>query len=180
MNFDLGTFKNALSSFPSGVVIATTVDSSGDLTGFTASSFSAVSLDPPVVSVCLANSARSYESFRDADEFYINLLRPSHEEAAMRFATRGANKFGGDDFEFGPSGEHVLKEAVATFTCARFENYPCGDHIILAGRVVGVAAGPDFDALMYYRRKFYAVDEHYSNSGHFAPELPLEPLLYPF
>jgi len=87
-----------MSSFPSGATIVTTSDSDGRWWGFTASSFCSVSMDPPLVLTCLANTAQCFPAFAQAERWNIHVLQHKHADLAMRFATRGAPKFDGAGF----------------------------------------------------------------------------------
>lgn len=86
-------FRAAMARFPSGVVVVTTRCQDGTPRGFTASSFCSVSLEPPMVLVCLANSADSAWSFARCDRFAVSVLTPVHQPLALRFATKGSDKF---------------------------------------------------------------------------------------
>ena len=92
---DRDNFREAMASFPSGATIVTTADAAGDWWGFTASSFCSVSMDPPLVLTCLARSAQCFPAFAAADRWNIHVLPHRHADLAVRFATRGADKFDG-------------------------------------------------------------------------------------
>lgn len=97
-------FRAAMGRFPSGVVVVTTRCQDGTPRGFTASSFCSVSLEPPMVLVCLANSAESAASFARCDRFAVSVLSPVHRSLAERFATKGADKFASGGLRLGPGG----------------------------------------------------------------------------
>lgn len=103
------TLKRVFSLFPSGVVIATVVDRQGEPHGFTASTFVPLSLDPPMILVCLNRSAQCYEAFVTGASFAVSVLRPEHEEIALRFATRGADKFSADHIDRTAGGLPVVR-----------------------------------------------------------------------
>lgn len=154
-------FRDALSLWPSGVTIATTVDDRGQRWGFTASAFSSLSLDPPLVLVCLDAGADSHQTFSTADRFAVNVLRPHHQALALRFATKGDDKFAGGDFVAGEHGCPVLPDAVAVFECERYAALPGGDHTILVGSAVAVCSDPSTvsngDAMLHFGRSFRAI-----------------------
>jgi flavin reductase ActVB len=164
---DVGAFKQAMGRFPSGVVIATTVDGAGRPWGFTASSFSSVSLDPPLVLVCPAKTAECYTAFSAATVFSINILGSGDEALARRFATRGAPKFDGDDFGTGEHGLPLIRSAVATLICRKFADHDCGDHSVIVGEVQSVRLAEGGDSLVYYRQKFGRFAE--KPAGEFRP-----------
>ena len=92
-------FKLAMSRFPSGVTIVTTINKEGEKCGFTASAFSSLSMSPPLVLVCLANSADCYDYFVTGSHFAVNIIGKEHEELAFKFATKGIEKFEGEKFK---------------------------------------------------------------------------------
>lgn len=85
-------FRDAMARFASGVTIVTTTDDTGQLWGFTASSFCSLSLQPPLVLVCLDRSADCYPVFRARPRFLVNILSTHHRGLALRFATKGGDK----------------------------------------------------------------------------------------
>lgn len=151
---DLAVFKEAMSRFPGGVVIATTRDSAGRAWGFTASSFSSLSMDPPLILICLAKSAECYPAFISAPWFAISMMSAGDDATAMTFAKRGADKFADTHFETDDHGSPLVPSAVATLTCQRFEAYDGGDHSILVGRVEAVRIGSIRSPMVYLNRKF--------------------------
>ncbi|MFJ8816278.1 flavin reductase family protein [Amycolatopsis thermoflava] len=150
------TFREALASFPSGVTIVTTADRDGRWWGFTATSFCSVSMDPPLVLVCLARTARCHPAFTAARRWVVHVLRPGQADLAVRFATRGADKFAGAGFTAGADGQPVLDEAAATLECSTHALQPAGDHTILVGRVERARSGGAAPAV-YFRRAFHEV-----------------------
>ncbi|HCB05126.1 MAG TPA: flavin reductase family protein [Nocardioides sp.] len=151
---DEAALRDALASFPSGVTIVTTTDSDGRWWGFTASSFCSVSMDPPLVLVCLATSAECHAAFAVAEEWVIQVIHPDHVEVAGRFATRGADKFGGG-FQPGPHGLPVLDEAIVTLHCRSHQRHLAGDHTILVGEVLSAEADLAREPAVYFRRGFH-------------------------
>jgi flavin reductase ActVB len=131
------------------------VDGAGQPWGFTASSFSSVSLDPPLILVCPAKTAECYAAFKAATFFSINILNSDDEAVARRFATRGAAKFAGDDFVAGAHGLPLLRSAVAALVCRKFMDQDCGDHCVIVGEVESVRFAPSGNSLVYYRQKFW-------------------------
>jgi flavin reductase ActVB len=149
-------FREAMSSFPSGATIVTTSDSDGRWWGFTASSFCSVSMDPPLVLTCLANSAQCFPAFAEAPRWNIHVLQHRHADLAMRFATRGAPKFDGAGFQPDADGLPFLKDVSISLRCATYSKVDGGDHLVLIGRVeeVGLAEEMPF---VYFRRKFHSL-----------------------
>lgn len=147
-------FRAALAQFPSGVTITTTLDDSGQPWGFTASAFCSLSLDPPLLLVCLQTNADCYDAFRSAEKFAASILSARQSEIALRFATKGLNKFDGLATEPGPAtGAPLITGACSSLECVAYDRYDGGDHDILIGRVVR-AAHRNEEPLLYYDRRF--------------------------
>lgn len=149
--------KEALSRYPSGVVIVTTRDQDQTHRGFTASSFTSVSMNPPMVLICLAEGADCHPHFVAAETFAVSVLRPEHKDLAMTFAKRGEDKFASDSLRANSHGLTVVDDAVATLTCRTRETISCGDHTVIVGEVQETELGNPGPALAYHQRSFVAV-----------------------
>ena len=147
-------FRDAMATFPSGVTIMTTADRAGRPWGFTASSFCSLSLDPPLVLVCLAKSAMCHPAFQQSDDWTIQIIAAHHLDLATRFATRGGDKFAGGEFGSDERGVPGLSDAPVRLTCSAHARYDGGDHSILVARVRDMALR-DEDPLLYFRRTFH-------------------------
>ncbi|WP_405947462.1 flavin reductase family protein [Streptomyces prunicolor] len=146
-------FRAAMARFPSGVVVVTTCGADGTPRGFTASSFCSVSLEPPMVLVCLANSADSAQSFGHCDRFAVSVLAPDHRPLALRFATKGTDKFASGGLCTSPGGLPTVDRALSELDCTPHARHPAGDHTVLIGRVTGVRLG-EGSPMVYYDRAF--------------------------
>lgn len=155
---DSVAFRAALARFPSGVTIVTTRSKAGTLHGFTASSFAALSLDPPLVLVCLDRGADCFPVFMAAEQFVVNIVTPTHAELATKFATKGANKFAQGSFEFDEQGHPLLPDAAAVVRCELEQAVPGGDHVILVGRAYDARTGSG-EPVMWYRGEFLRLGE---------------------
>ncbi|WP_182377750.1 flavin reductase family protein [Nocardioides sp. WS12] len=149
-------FRDAMSSFPSGVTIVTTTDATGEFWGFTATSFCSVSMDPALVLVCLADTAQCHPAFAGAERWTIHVLHRAHSELALRFATRGENKFADAGFEVNADGVPILADASFRLDCVAHDKIVAGDHTILVGRVVDTHLGAD-DPTIYFKRAFHTL-----------------------
>lgn len=151
-----GAFRTAMSRFPAGVTIVTTTAADGTPWGFTASSFCSLSLEPPLVLVCLAKNARCFAAFRDAASYVIHVAGQQHGELVMRFASKSVDdKFAGTSFANGASGHPELDDAVVTLRCRRHDVVDAGDHVILIGRVVDALTREDAPPLVHGDRRFW-------------------------
>lgn len=156
---DLQRFKDALASAPTSVVVVTTLDAEGQPRGFTAGSFTSLSLSPPLVLVSLDRRAECHLAFEQAGHFAISVLAPEQETLARLMATRGAEKFTAGHFEAGPHGLPLARDAVANFVCRLDQRHPGGDHTILIGAVEDVGLGGVGRAMVHFRRGFHAVGQ---------------------
>jgi flavin reductase (DIM6/NTAB) family NADH-FMN oxidoreductase RutF len=129
-------FRRACGRFATGVTIASVVDCQGAPRGLTVSSFTSVSLEPPLVLICLGHAVTNIEDFRRARYFGISILREPETSMASRFAQKGHDRFEGVDWLPGETGVPLLANALAVIECAVSQRIPCGDHDILVGEVV--------------------------------------------
>jgi flavin reductase (DIM6/NTAB) family NADH-FMN oxidoreductase RutF len=147
--------RKALGAFATGVTIVTAralgsgTAEGGDPVGFTANSFTSVSLDPPLLLVCLAHTAASYKVFCDTESFAVNVLSAAQQQTAMLFATRGADKFGTTSWHPGVMGAPLIDGCLARFDCAMHQRVAAGDHDIIMGRVIGFSCH-EGEALLYH------------------------------
>ncbi len=153
---DDARFKAALSRFATGVTIITTRESSGDPTGFTASSLSSLSLDPPMVLFCLARHASCFDAFDASSTFAINILSHGQEELSNRFAQKGENKFEGLAWNEGRNGAPLLEGCLANIECTTVNRVPGGDHQIFVGKVEEARVA-DGQPLLYYQGKYATI-----------------------
>ncbi|HUF31505.1 MAG TPA: flavin reductase family protein [Gemmatimonadaceae bacterium] len=151
MSVDQATFRSVLGRFASGVTVMTVRDRDTDH-GMTASAFCSLSLDPPLVLVCIDRTTRMHERLQSAEHFAVNLLAADQEMISRRFAEPpDDSRFEGVGFTRGTTGAPLLTDALAHLECELVKRYPGGDHTIIVGRVVGAAAAGDARPLLYYR-----------------------------
>lgn len=148
--------RDAMAMFPSGVTIVTTRDYQGDWWGFTATSFCALSADPPLVLVCLARTAECFPTFMGVSNWVINVVPPTYSELAVLFATRGADKFGGGHFAENSKWLPVLNVASVVLECEAHARHDGGDHVILVGRVTAARLREETPAV-YFNRRFHSL-----------------------
>ncbi|CAD7843272.1 MAG: hypothetical protein [Olavius algarvensis Gamma 3 endosymbiont] len=134
--FDARDLRRAFGNFATGVTIVTTVDADGQPHGFTANSFSSVSIEPPLLLVSIAKSAYGCGIFTAARGFAVNILTQDQRDLSNRFARAGADKFLGLEWQTKASGSPLIDDVVAWFDCEHHEQVDAGDHIILIGRVL--------------------------------------------
>jgi len=128
-------FRNALSRFVTGVTVITTRTPDGGLEGLTANSFSALSLDPPMVLWSLRKSSSLLHAFHSSGHFAVNVLGTSQFALSEHFAKRMPDKFRDVAHALGLAGCPVLSDALATFECVKEADVAGGDHVVFFGRV---------------------------------------------
>jgi flavin reductase (DIM6/NTAB) family NADH-FMN oxidoreductase RutF len=133
---DARDLRSAFGHFATGVTIVTTLDADGRPCGFTANSFTSVSIDPPLLLVNIARSAWGCDAFTGSRGFAVNILAADQRDLSNRFARAGTDKFADQKWSAAHSGSPIMEGVVAWFDCDHFEQVDAGDHIILIGRVV--------------------------------------------
>ncbi|MFB9948952.1 flavin reductase family protein [Rhizobium puerariae] len=133
--FDPRALRDAFGAFPTGVTVVTTRDAGGKPIGFTANSFTSVSLDPPLLLVCLAKTSRNYATMTGTGHFAVNVLSESQKDVSNTFARPVEDRFAAVDWQSGESGCPVFSNVAAFFECAMHEVVEAGDHVVLVGRV---------------------------------------------
>lgn len=133
--FDSRHLRDALGNFATGVTVVTTLDAEGAPVGLTISSFSPVSLHPPLILWSLVNTASSRDAFLQHPRFAINVLAADQHALALQFASRSPDRFNGVSVEQSASGLPLLSGALAWFECKRYAEHLAGDHTIFIGEV---------------------------------------------
>lgn len=151
---DARTFRDALGCFATGVTIITAMGPDVKPVGLTANSFTSVSLDPPLLLVCVANNAGSAPVLKNAEHFAVNVLQIGQQPTSNRFAGKGEDRFANTPWEVGEFGTPVLTGSLSSFECARDAVHDGGDHFILVGRVLKAMFEPRRDPLLYFRGKY--------------------------
>ena len=149
-------FRSALSQFASGVTVVTTRDANGKRHGITVSSFCSVSLQPPMVLICIEKTTGSHYAFGESGAFVVNILSATQSDVSEHFASRIDEKFGDIEHTLNEDGVPVLSNAIATLRCALRHSLDGGDHSIFVGQVesVNVAGG---QPLVYFDHQYHSV-----------------------
>jgi 4-hydroxyphenylacetate 3-hydroxylase, reductase component len=129
-------FRRACGRFANGVTIATVVDSAGGPHGLTVSSFTSVSLEPPLVLICVGHEATNFALFCNATHFGINILKEDQQPLSDRFARKGYDRFDGLVWHPGQTGVPLLPGCLAQIECAVHQRVEAGDHDIFLGEMV--------------------------------------------
>ena len=153
MAIDARELRNAMGLFATGVTIITTKDATGKPFGLTANAFSSLSLDPPMLLICVDKGVDCYDCFEESRVFAVNFLSLAQEELSTRFATKGIEKFAGLTYRLGELGVALLDGALAHFECTVAYAYEGGDHTIYVGEVQRLVTSPG-DPLLFYQGKY--------------------------
>lgn len=147
--FDSRTFRNTLSQFATGVVIATGCHD-GAPAGFAAQSFTSLSLEPPLVAVCPAKTSTSWPKLRQSGSFCINVLSAAQRGVCEQFAKPGL--FADVAWRAGVTGSPILDGVLAYVDCELVAEHDAGDHVIAVGRVKDLAISDTGAApLLFFR-----------------------------
>ncbi|NHC41513.1 flavin reductase family protein [Bacillus sp. MM2020_1] len=150
-------FKQVIGHFASGVSIITVRNNGVDF-GITASAVCSVSVDPPMLLVCINKNTGTCHAISAAESFTVNIVNDTQKELALRFARANTDKFAGVDFSYGELGNPVLSQTLATLECRVVEEVAGGTHSVFLSEVLK-ANGADGDPLVYYRGKFGKFEE---------------------
>ena len=153
MAIDGRELRNAMGLFATGVTVITTKDASGEPFGLTANAFSSLSLDPPMLLICVDKEVDCYACFDESKVFGVNFLSVAQEELSTRFATKGIEKFEGLSYSVGELGVALLDGALAHFECRVAHAYEGGDHTIYVGEVQRLVT-MEGDPLLFFQGKY--------------------------
>ncbi|QIE57355.1 flavin reductase family protein [Pikeienuella piscinae] len=149
--------RDAFGAFMTGVTIVTTIDAAGAPVGLTANAFTSVSLDPPLVLVCISRRSLSLSAFQRSGGFAVNILADDQQSLSDRFARRTEDRFSGVEWRPGPVGGPVLAGVCGWFDCRLHDQLAAGDHMILIGRVSGFDHNSQ-RPLGYSRGDYFSLD----------------------
>lgn len=158
MKVDSRTFRKALGCFPTGVAVITTIKPDAEPIGVTVSSFTSVSLDPPLVLFCLDAKNTNFQAFLDSGFFVVNVLREEQREVSIRFASRSEqSRFAGLDCSAWTTGAPVIPGCLANLECRTVAIHEEGDHHVIVGRVEKLAYSQAGQPLIYWRGNYAAL-----------------------
>ncbi|MDH4441495.1 MAG: flavin reductase family protein [Rhizobium sp.] len=135
MTHDPRALRNAFGAFLTGVTVVTTRNAAGEPIGFTANSFTSVSLDPPLLLVCLAKTSRNFDAVTCSTGFAVNILSEAQKDVSNTFARPVEDRFAAVSWREGPHGSPVFTDVSAWFDCSTHQVVEAGDHVILIGQV---------------------------------------------
>ncbi|HEX2723413.1 MAG TPA: flavin reductase family protein [Gemmatimonadaceae bacterium] len=150
MTVDQHAFRSVLGRFATGVTVVTAIGARNRVVGITVTAFSSVSLDPPLVSICIDHSASVHNALSKAESFVVNILSEGQEALARRFAETDPNRFEGIGWDRGQTGNAILFDVLGYLECRVVGRHRAGDHDIIIGEVE-VAESSEGKPLLYYR-----------------------------
>jgi flavin reductase (DIM6/NTAB) family NADH-FMN oxidoreductase RutF len=160
MALDTTTLKNALAHWASGVTVVTT-QWQGENYGLTASSFTSVSLEPPLVSACLSRSLHTHDALVGSGVFAVSILASDQIDTGIRFAglvpERG-DRFVGLECDSAVTGCPIIRGCLAWLDCRVYQSIEAGDHSIIVGEVLAASSRDDGLPLLYYHRNWRTLD----------------------
>jgi flavin reductase (DIM6/NTAB) family NADH-FMN oxidoreductase RutF len=148
-------FRHACGRFATGVAIAAVMDESGVPRGLTISSFASVSLEPPLILICLGHAVTNIEEFRRSRYFSLSFLRQEQLHLSNYFARKGQDRFTGVAWRPGETGAPLILGTLGALECALYQRFTSGDHDIFVGEVVRAQAAEGSPLIHYagrYRR----------------------------
>jgi len=149
MAIEAQELRRVMGHFATGVTVITTRDEAGTPNGLTANAFMSLSLEPPLVVISVDKKATCYSCFEPNNGFTVNFLSEEQEEISRRFATKGADKFADLNWRVGSNGAALIEGALASVECKITQCHEGGDHTIVVGEILKVAANGDRPLLFF-------------------------------
>ena len=147
-------FRASLGRFASGVTVVTTKDGAGELHGLTVSAFCSVSMNPPLILVCIQKTTGSYHAFEESKVFVVNILSESQKDISNQFAFKHEDKFAGISYQKGIEDLPVLDDCLVNLECQLKHSYDGGDHTIFVGEIVKTTVR-DGKPLSYFHGNYH-------------------------
>lgn len=151
-------FRAALSRFASGVSVVTTIDGNGIFHGITVSAFCSVSLEPPLVLICVEKTTGSHAAIAASEFFAVNILSVGQEGISERFASLTNNKFDGVETRPGIGNVPIFEHALVNIECSLRSSHEGGDHTIFVGEVIKLSIR-DSSPLVYFHGNYHTLAE---------------------
>jgi flavin reductase (DIM6/NTAB) family NADH-FMN oxidoreductase RutF len=162
MSLNANNFRNAMGCFATGVTVIT-VDQEGEVHGMTANAFTAVSLDPVLVLVCVDHRARTHAHLHARKRFGVNVLRSDQQSVSEYYArteeTHQHPEISGARFDRTAQGTPVLQGALAYLECRLYSAQAAGDHTIFIAEVEEVVVR-EGEPLLFFRGRYRDIDPH--------------------
>ncbi|MDX3696551.1 flavin reductase family protein [Streptomyces europaeiscabiei] len=156
---DSRAYRDAVGRYASGVVVIGATAADGQRLGFTCQSFHSVSLDPPLISISVAQTSTTYPMIRETGRFAVSVLGDNHHKVASAFARKGIDRWGGVAHTGTGTGNPVLTESLMWLDCEIDAEHEAGDHHIVVGRVLEMSQSEAHrgEPLLFYRGGFHGI-----------------------
>lgn len=155
-DFDMVDLRRTYGCFPSGVV-SICAAAGGVPVGMVASSFTAVSLTPPLVSFCIKTDSTTWPQLERLPRLGLSVLGEAHDAACRQLSAKAGDRFAGLDLHTTSDGAVLVAGAPAWLECTIEEQIPAGDHLIVLLRVIAVTADHEVPPLVFHASSFGAV-----------------------
>ncbi|MFQ5765645.1 MAG: flavin reductase family protein [Rhodospirillales bacterium] len=152
-------FRRALGFFATGVTVVTGRTPEGEPVGVTVNAFASVSLEPPLILICLANTTGCLSAFSEGDRFAVNLLDESQKGLSEEFAGPREHRFKDSAFDTWESDCPILPGCLANLECTRVAVHKGGDHVIVVGRVDHIEHDEEGRPLLYYQSGYRRLED---------------------
>ena len=150
-------FRKVLGHFATGITVVTATLPDGKRFGFTVNAFSSVSLNPPLVLVCVVNGGEAEASMKAATHFAVNILADDQENHSRQFSSRVPDRYEGVQCRASASGAPLLEGCIGYLECRKSAEHPAGDHTIVIGEVLTAEARDEGLPLLYFRSGYRKV-----------------------
>jgi flavin reductase (DIM6/NTAB) family NADH-FMN oxidoreductase RutF len=150
MPVDKAEFRRALGYFAAGVTVVTSKLDNGDVAGITVTAFSSLSLEPPLVLICIDHRARIHDHLKKGGSFAVNMLSDSQELVSRRFASHEVDPFREIGYREGLTGAPLIQDALSAIECRIVGAFPGGDHTVFIGEVEATTVR-EGKPLLYFR-----------------------------
>lgn len=150
---DAAQLRRTFGCFPSGVTAVCAIADSTPV-GMAVSSFTSVSLEPPLVSVCIAHGSSTWPRLRNLPRIGVSVLGEGHGRAARQLAARDTDRFADLGYTTTPEGALLLHGSAAWLDCSLYAELPAGDHLIALLEIHGHLAVPDTEPLVFHGSRF--------------------------
>lgn len=152
-------WRQTMGNFATGVTVITTIDELGHPLGMTANAFTSLSLDPPMVLICVDNNSTTLPQIQQCNKYCVNILSQDQEEVSRQFAKKGGSeKFDGVSYYYGDIGLPVIENSLTSVECEISAILDGGDHKILLGRGIKIHQfTQESKPLVFYRGKYQSL-----------------------
>ncbi|WP_439366133.1 flavin reductase family protein [Bradyrhizobium sp. DASA03005] len=160
-SIDAFQFRRMLGYYPSGITVVCGSDS-GQPLGFTCQSFHSVSLNPPLVSLSIMSTSKSWPRIRASGRFSVNILSEAQRDISDKFAEPSGDRWAGVRWEASGAGNPIILGAIVCLDCVHHAEYEAGDHVIAIGNVLNIFGPDPFDQrmpLLFYQGRYHRIVE---------------------